>query len=139
MPIRDVAAMSASLDNDYGPTRGPNAPDSHEVALFFGDPLVAVGDDGGVELDATDCPGYARVTVDSDDWPAADEGVKSLSVTFPAPTDEWLTSATHWGLYGSDGNWWDVGEMAEPLEVTSAGDGPLVVLEIRYDETFEVD
>lgn len=139
MPIRDVTAMDASLDNDYGSTAGPHAPASHEVALFFGDPMLDVADGGGVELEAADCPGYARVTVVQSDWPAADAGSKSLSVTFPATSGEWNVAATHWGLYGSDGAWWDCGEMVEPLEVTGAGSGPLVVVTVQYDDSLGLD
>lgn len=139
MPIRDVAAMNKSLDNDYGSSAGSNAPASHEVALFFGDPLVDVSDGGGVELDATDCPGYARVTVAQGVWAAASDGEKTVTVTFPDPTGEWATAATHWGLYGADGNWWDCGELVEPLEVTGAGDGPQLVVTVFYDDSLGLD
>lgn len=134
MPIKDVAAMNASLDNDYGASSGPNAPASHELALFNGDPLV-----GGVELDGTDCPGYARVLLAQAGWPAASGGEKSRLVTLPATTGEWSTAATHWALVASGGVTWDCGEMPEPLEVSGAGDGPQVLVTVFYDNNFEVD
>ena len=63
MPIRDQSAQERSLDNDYGATRGPNAPASFQVAFF--------SDDGDTEITGG---GYARATLDNDDWNAAADG-----------------------------------------------------------------
>ena len=130
MPIRDTAAMNASLDNDYGSTHGPNAPASHDLALFDGDPML-----DGVELDSTSAPGYARVSIAAADWAAAADGQKALvaPVQLPDPTDAWL-EATHWALL--DGStMWDCGPLTEPLEVTGASsDGPLVSPVVFYDD-----
>lgn len=138
MPIRDVAAMNKSLDNDYGTTRGPNAPSSHKLALFDGDPMIAEIDGGGVEITNVNNPGYARVTVNPADWLAAANGMKSLAAPkqLPATTGQWLDSPSHWALLdGSDNvTMWDCGPLSEPLEVTGAGSGPLVTFSVFYDD-----
>lgn len=122
--IRDIAARNASLDNDYGPNRGPNAADSHQLALFDAD---------GVELDSTSAPGYARVTVAPSAWPAAVDGTKSTTVTFPAPTGEW-EPAVSWQLVGDDGHVWDTADLADPLLVTAASPvGPVVAVTVFYE------
>lgn len=125
MPIRDIVAQNRSLDNDYGTTRGPNAPDDFEVALFDINPAS-----GGVEITG---PGYARAALDSDDWLPADEGVKRVTVAFPDSTDTW-SQATYWGLYDPVvGLWWDCAPLVLPLNVTGAGTGPTVALSVFYD------
>ena len=133
MAIRDVGAMNASLDNDYGPTRGPNSPPAHQLALFVGDPF-----DEGVELDPAAAPGYARVTVLPAAWPPAEDGIKATDVQLPPVTDEWADAPTHWALYGSDGaTMWDCNPLSEPIDVTGPGDGPVVTVTIFYDESVE--
>lgn len=141
MPIRDTAAMNASLNNDYGATKGPNAPASHELALFDGDPMIDALDGGGVEVAALDCPGYARVTLANDaGWLAAADGMKKRAALaqFPATTGEWLTPVTHWALIASGGVVWDCGPLTEPLEVTGAGDGPEVAVTVFYDDSVAI-
>lgn len=128
MTVRDVQAQNASLNNDYGATCGPNAPAEHELALFFGDPLQ-----DGVELDIADCPGYYRMTIEQADWPAAVDGSKELLLQLYAPTGEWQTAATHWALIAAGEVVWDVGQLAEPLVITGAGDGPQILISIFYD------
>ena len=125
MPLASVPAQNASLDNDYGTTRGPNAPDAHELALFNGDPL-----NGGTELTGS---GYARADVLPADWIAADDGAKSATVTFDDPTAEWLT-ATHWLLIDAADSttFWESAGFDEALEVTAAGDGPQVTVTVFY-------
>lgn len=119
----DETARNASLDNDYGPTRGPNAADSHEVVLLDAD---------GFELEDATSPGYARVTVESDDWPAAEDGQKTLVVDFPAPTGEWV-SAVAWQLVAAGDVVWDQGQLLDVLYVTTASDaGPSVAVTIAY-------
>lgn len=137
MPIRDLAAMNRSLDNDYGATRGAGAPVSHQLVLFSSDPLVE-DDPLTVELSAVDCPGYARVPIANDaTWATAVNGQKTTvePVQLPATTDEWADSATHWGLRGADGSWWDCAALSEPLVVTGAGDGPLIQPVIFYADS----
>jgi hypothetical protein len=130
--------MSRSLDNDYGTTRGPNAPSSHKLALFVGDPMVPLTDGGGVECDSVNHPGYGRVTVSPGDWLAAVDGRKDLAAPkqLPATTGEWDPEPTHWGLFDGDDNTtlWDCGPLTEPLQVTGAGSGPLVSVRVYYDD-----
>jgi hypothetical protein len=131
MPLGSVAAMNASLDNDYGTTRGPHAAASHELALFAGDPL-----DSGVEIVGN---GYARVTVLPAAWLAADEGQKSTAaaVQFPNATDEWDETVTHFALFDHADHvtMWDSAPLDEPVDVTAAGAGPAVIPTIFYADT----
>lgn len=131
MPIRDVAAMNASLDNDYGTTRGPNAAAEHALALFVGDPLV-----DGVEVTGG---GYARVTVAAADWSPAADGEKSTTepVAFPATTGEWPDSVTHFALIAAGEVMWDAAPLAEELVVTGAGPGPVLNVTIFFADTLD--
>lgn len=135
MPIRDTAAMNRSLDNDYGTTRGPNAADSHLLALWDGDPMLDVSEGGGVEVVGG---GYARVTVLPADWLPAVDGRKALAAPkqFPTVTAEWPEGAEYWALIdGGDGvTMWDCGPLTEALEVTGPGPGPLVTVAVYYDD-----
>lgn len=136
MPIRDVEAMNASLDNDYGTTRGPNAAASHEVALFMGDPLV-----DGVEVGATnddgEATGYARATLPAASWQPAADGEKTAGlVTFPATTAAYTDSVTHFALITS-GVMWDCAPLAEELVVTGAGPGVVLEVTLFHDDVLE--
>ena len=131
MPIRDVAAMNRSLDNDYGTTRGPNAPASHNLRLYAGDPIT-----DGVEASGG---GYAAQNIAPADWLPAADGEKSLAavVEFPVPTGSWGPTITHWALtgVGDGGLMWDTGILADPLDVTGPGErGPLVRVTVFYDD-----
>jgi hypothetical protein len=121
MPIGTVAAMNASLDANYGPTRAAGLPSSHTLGLFFGDPLV-----GGVEISGF---GYARPTVLATDWLTAAGGFKSTHpIQFAAPTGAWPEAPTHWALFDGD-TMWDTAPLVSPLYVTSASStGPTVVV-----------
>lgn len=133
MPIRDMAARNASLNNDYGVNRGPNAPASHQLALFYGDPMFLPEDGGGVEVVGN---GYARQTVLPADWLDADQGRKTLAASkqFPNTTAEWPDTVTHWALFAADGvTMWDCGPLAEPFDVTGAAAGPIVSVTVFYD------
>jgi hypothetical protein len=123
----DIAAMNALLDAGYGTTAAAGIPTSHDLALFYGDPKF-----GGVEITGG---GYARVTVADSDWLAAANGEKSTRfMEFPATTDEWSSEATHWALFdGAD--LWDSGPLAEPLDVTGVGSGPLVRVTVRFADS----
>ncbi|WP_067428547.1 phage tail fiber protein [Nocardioides jensenii] len=131
MPIRDVAAMNASLDNDYGTTRGPNAPAEHELALFSGDPM-----DGGVEVSGG---GYSRVTVTEADWAAAADGEKSLleTVEFPPTTDEWEDDVTHFALIAAGEVMWDCAPLADDLVITGPGTGPAITITLFHADVLE--
>lgn len=126
MPIRDAAARRKSLRNDYGTDAAADAPASHEVALFSGDPMV-----DGVEITGS---GYARASILPADWTDDETEGISATVTFAAPTGEW-DEATHWALYGADLLWWDCGEFETPLLVTGAGDGPIVQVPLFYADS----
>lgn len=127
--IRDTAAQNKSLDNDYGATHGPNAPASHSLALFAGDPNLT-----GTEL--TSAGGYARVTVTNNgtNWPAAANGVKVCAVqTFPVSTAAWSDVATHWALF--DGTTcWDTGTLDEEIDVSAAGVTATAAPKIFYQD-----
>lgn len=128
MPIRDIAAMNRSLDNDYGTSAGPGAPATHLLCLWVGDPS-----EGGTEQTG---PGYTRATIAPGDWAAAADGYKTL--TDPAgvgtPTDEWVDDSDYWALLdGADDTiMWDYAPLAEPLQVTAAGGTPVEVLPMIY-------
>lgn len=149
MPIRDVAAQNASLDNDYGATHGPNAPAVHYLALFSGDPMVDVAEGGGVEIASTTdvddgaggtttvANGYARVAVANDaTWAAADGGRKETvdPVQFADALAEWPATVTHFALLDAGGVMWDCAPLADPVDVTGAGPGPAVVPAIFFDD-----
>jgi hypothetical protein len=127
----DTAAQDASLDNDYGATKGANAPSSHELALFTDDPRL-----GGVELDATG--GYVRVVVTNDgtNWPAASGGMKvGAFQTFPDSTAAWSDTAKWWVLFDhADGTTrWDAGPLDDEIDVNAAGAGPVTRPSIYYN------
>lgn len=124
MPIRDAVARRKSLRNDYGVDAAADAPSSHDLHLFNGDPMLT----SGTEITGD---GYAAVTVDPADWTDDETEAIFALVTFPDPTGAW-DIATHWALEGSDGLWWDCGEFATPLNVTGAGTGPVVRVPIFY-------
>lgn len=138
MPIKDEAAMNASLNNDYGATKGPNSPSSHSLALFVGDPQLEVADGGGYEISAISCPGYARVAISNDaSWAPAADGMKQTaeSVEFPAPTDEWVEEPTYWALIAPGEVIWDTGPLTEPMQITSAStEGILIRPVIFYSD-----
>jgi hypothetical protein len=135
MPIKDEAAMNASLDNDYGATKGPNAPASHQLALFVGDPQVDLIDGGGYEIDSTNCPGYARTTVSNNaTWAPSEFGMKQTvdGIELPAPTDEWIDEPTHWALIASGEVIWDTGPFTEPMQITGASTEGIVVRPVVF-------
>lgn len=131
MALLSVAAMNASLDNDYGTTAGPNAAAHHLLALWVGDPA----DEDSYELAGA---GYARVQVNPADWAPAVDGAKTTTepVQFPPPTDEW-DEPSHWVLYAPDGvTAWDYAELVEPLLVTEASaTGPEVTPTVYYTDS----
>jgi len=127
VPILDDAAANASLAGDFGDDRGPNAPDSHMVELWDGDPTLETS----AQLSGN---GYAAVEIDPADWSAPVGRTVTASVVFPAPTGAW-TTATHCVLRDPvSGLAWDYGQLAEPAEVTeAAAAGPTVTVAVFYD------
>jgi hypothetical protein len=134
MALLDTAAQNASLDNDYGATKGPNAAAAHQLALFAGDPQA-----GGVELDNT-VGGYARVTITNNgtNWPAASGGAKTATFqAYAASTDAWSAVATHWVLFdAADGTTrWDSGRLDTAISVDGPGETPNVAPTVYYNTT----
>jgi len=129
MPIKDVDAQNASLDNDYGANHGPASPDAHELALFNGDPMF-----DGVEITGD---GYAPATVSNDSgWPDADGGAKARAITFDAPTGAW-DAFDHWLLRDPDtGIGWDCGATTEDGNITAASSvGPIITVQIFHPDS----
>lgn len=118
MPVDATVAQNAFLDNTLGPDRGVGTPASLDFGLFAGDPR-----DGGVEVTGS---GYARVAWSSDDWgPAADgETTTTADLQAPDPTGAYPDTVTHWAAFDGTDRWFS-GPLETPLDVTSAGDGPL--------------
>lgn len=148
----DVAAQNASLDNDYGSTKGPNAAAAHEVALFIGHP-----DNGGVEVsDLTEVDdglggttfeanGYGRPVITNDaSWLPASEGVKLSAVPLQWPdvtSDEGYGGQlpTHFVLIDAADHTtkWDIVPLVNPEDVTEAGPGPAIRLAVFYGDSTE--
>lgn len=127
----DVAAWNTLLDCAYGPSRAAAAPDAFEVALLeTADP--------GSELAGA---GYARPTLDNDDWLPAAEAVKTTTYapSFGTPTDAWEIARFYALIDGS--TVWNVVPLFDdtggPLTVTGAGDPVTVLLSIAAGGVFE--
>ena len=132
MPITDVSQMNLSLDLFYGTGRGSLAADSHELALYVGDPQL-----DGVEIVEADNPGYARAAVLPADWPDASQGAKSALVVFDDPTDAWSDAPNYWQLIDPvTGDLADGAPLEEPLIVTGPGDLE-VAITVRYADVYE--
>lgn len=138
----DVEAQQAFLDNNYGTTAGPHAPDGFEVACFFGDPIldgVEIDDEtevddglGGTEMVPN---GYERFACDQADFLDTDEfGVKTtVTLTGAVPLEAWET-ITHLQLFDPvTGKKWGRSRLAKPREITGAGDAPTFVIEIFFN------
>lgn len=143
MPIRSVAAQVASLKNDYGTSRGANAPASWELAIFTSDPMT-----GGTEMPTTTggvANGYARVTVANTDanFPAPDPVTGELvatAIVMPTSLAAYPATGTHWQLFAvGTGDAWDCAAFAatDRVVVTGAGAAPRPVLSIFYNELTE--
>lgn len=127
-----TAAQNASLANDYGANKGPNAASSLEVALFTDDPSL-----GGTEL--TSDGGYARVTVANDGttWPDAPSAgsITSATVTFAAPTGAWSDTAKWFVLYDAADSTtaWDAQELTQEVDVLDAGPAVPIQMTVYYE------
>lgn len=114
MPLGDVAEKQLVLDALFGANHSSVMPDSHDLALFTGNPF-----DGGAE---TDYPGYARQTIDNDaTWPAADtDATKTVEVSFPDATDAASDDILCWVLFnGTAITAWEF--LDAPISVDGAG------------------
>lgn len=132
MSLLSTAAQNASLDNDYGATKGAASPANLEVALFNGDPLL-----GGTELTATG--GYVAVTVGNDGttWPsAATSGGKTTStIAFATSTDAWSDVATFFVLRdASTGDQWDSGPLTDEISVETSGTEVTTTITVYYED-----
>lgn len=130
MPLYSVESQNASLDNDYGATKGPNSPTAHQVAQFTGDP-----DLGGVELGPDG--GYVRTVIPNDGtiWPAAAGGQKtSVPVALADATGARSDTAKWFVLYDDDNPTipYDGAPLVEEISITDAEPGPVVELTIYY-------
>lgn len=127
--IRDIGPRNASLANDYGATKGPNAAASHQFAVFEGDPSV-----DGVELTGG---GYARVTLPNDGtvWPAPVGGQLTITVDLPL-TGEPTGIGDHFALFdAADGtSCWDTGPLSTDLLYTAAGTYQITITIVSEDD-----
>lgn len=94
MPIGDVAEKQLILDSLFGANHSSVMPDSHDIALWTGNPYDASATE-------TDYPGYARVTVDNDStWPDADvDATKTVDVSFADATDAATDDIRAWVMF----------------------------------------
>ena len=98
----DSAAQVKFLLNNFGATKGANAPASHVLHLFGSD---------GTQLTT----GYTPPTITNNgtSWPAPTNPPlvgATVTITYTATLTQ---PATHWALLGSDGYWWGGGEVPE--------------------------
>jgi hypothetical protein len=133
MTLLDTAAQDASLNNDYGAAKGPNAPASHELALFTADPRL-----GGTELAATG--GYARVVIANNgtNWPGASGGsTTSAQIVLPTSTAAWSDTATWFVLFDAADSVtrWDAGALAQEIDIDVAGADASTQLTVYYENT----
>jgi len=116
-PLSAPARLKSLLD-DYGPTRGPNAPDNLLAHIYDGNPAM-----GGTELDDVTCPGYEPVAIDSDDFEATDDNQVQVEATVADATGAWTRTGRWVVLEDADnlGEFWDYVPIAA---VTAADAGP---------------
>lgn len=142
MPIKDLAAQSASLDNDYPGPSGGYVPATLDVEIWVGDPLGS-----GYEMPATTdvdgvdtANGYASVNVSNDatTWLDADvDGTKTSNpIAFPASTAAYPDTGTHWLLRDpATSAAWDCGAFTatDRVVVDAPGVTPNPVVSIFYN------
>lgn len=138
MPIYSTAARFKSLQNDYGPTRGINSPDSYTVHLWVGDPSQEGSFEmpGTTELeDASVVPnGYVPPTVSADSFVVDELGISAV-VPLPDALEEWPHTITHWLLKdAATGEEWDYSLLSEPVDVTAAGPVQPIEVTVFYDD-----
>jgi hypothetical protein len=128
------SARAKSLANDFGPTRGPNAPDGFYIILLDDNPEF-----DGVELDTGTCPGYARTAVDNDDFVVDDVGMKVVAA-LAAPSGAWTKIARYAALLNAadTSEMWDYAAI-DPIRVREAGpfESPLSFIVYYSDDSTE--
>lgn len=134
MPLLSTWSRNADLDANYGSSRAAAWPATVVARLFTGDPR-----EGGTELPSIG--GYAAVTVDNTDavFPPATGGVKtSEPIDFGTSTGPWGGVATWVVLeHPTSGNRLDGVALNEDINVTDAGFGVKVTIDITHDDLTE--
>lgn len=127
-PLSDTA-RAKSLANDFGPTRGPNSPDQFLIAIYDDNPEF-----GGVELDTGSCPGYARATVDNDDFAVGTVGM-SVTGSMADATGAWTQIGRYLVLLNAadDTEAWDYTAISA-LRVREAGPVDDVEFTVFYSD-----
>lgn len=131
----DIEVMNQILGFCFGPGRHPDAPDSLQIALFYGNPK-----DSGTELDADG--GYTRVTLAQDsDWTTpADGAIDSVVKQLASTTDAYSSTADYFALIDPVTGWmWHSARFAEPIDVTGVGNGPYVQAQVAWADSFVPD
>lgn len=116
MPLQTTEAADLFLDRMWATTPGALV----EVGLLNGDP-----DLGGVELNTTDCPGYARYSVTAAGygsfWLPSSGGLKSSNLfNYADATGPWDDAAEWEGIW-VDGVLWDAAPLVEAVAPSEAG------------------
>lgn len=108
--LLDAEAVDVYLANNFGATKGTNAPASHTLHLFASD---------GTQLTT----GYTPPTVTNDgtSWPAPSSGLLTGAAVTINYTATLAQPASSWALLGSDGYWYGGGRL--PLGPWAGGSG----------------
>lgn len=127
MPLVSVAAMNASLDNDYGSSSGANSPASFTLHPLDGDPR----DDGAeIVVDGITPPTLAN---NDTNFPAAVDGEK-VCPAFDIGTPTVAGPTVRWWLLkdAATGDYWDACSLRRPVDLP-AGTPAKLKPEIAYD------
>ena len=123
------SAREKSLANDFGPTHGANSPTQFLLALYTGHPEF-----GGVELNSTDCPGYARPTINNTAFALVD-GRFEVEVTPANATGAWTQVADYAVLLNATTptEAWDYAPI-QRVQVNAAGPLTPIVFTVFYSD-----
>ena len=125
MPLQTTIAADTMLDRMWATNPGS----TFEVGLLDGDP-----DEGGAELTAGDCPGYARYAPSSyaGFWQPASDGTKSSAAfSFADATGPWDVAGEWLGIW-VDGVLWDAVPLLLAIAPDAAGPFRSVTLTVRF-------
>lgn len=135
----DPVAWNTLLDCVYGPGRAASAPDAFEVALLAtSDPDSEISTT--TEVDEVEVAnGYARPTLDNDDWLAADEQTKASSYApaFGTPVQAWETFRFFALIDPATDAVWNVCPLDEAVTITGPGSPVAVQLVIAAGGVFD--
>lgn len=145
----DLAAQIASLKNDFGASKGPNAAAAFAVELWIGSPdgggqemptTTVLTDDDGVETTVANGYAPAPLTNNGTNFPVpdADSGILEtpLVAGFPTSTAAYPAAVTHWVLRDTaTGAIWHAAAFPADQRITvgAAGVKPVPVLSIFYN------